>query len=194
MKTELVTAPTSYPVTLIEAMNHLRVMPGDDGIYIVDLIKVATEYVEDMCSNRFVEQTWNVYLDEFPEDSFITLPFGKVMSVTSLKYTDYEGSETTWDSSNYSVDTIDSPGNLDLAYGKSWPSVTLQPVNGIVIEFVTGYSTVPYKIKQAILLYISHLFENREPFIVNQIGISSVTKLPLAIDALVADYRMIRFG
>lgn len=190
MNLELVTAPASYPVTLVEAREHLRVTITDDDDYITGLIPVATDYVEDVCSNKFVEQTWRLYLDCFPEDSFIVLPFGMVISVTSVKYTDHEATQTVFDSASYTVDTVASPGKIDLAYSESWPSATLQPVNGVVIEFVTGYAVVPPKIEHAIKLYLTHLFENREPVLVSSFRASSATIIPLAIDSLLADYRM----
>ena len=190
MTRALVTAPTSYPISLSEAKDHLRMSGDTDVFYITDLIPAATEYVEDLCSNKFVEQTWRLYLDEFPNETSITLPFGKVVSVTSVKYTNSDGDDTTWDSGDYTVDTVSSPGKIDLAYNETWPDVTLQPVNGIVIEFVTGYSKVPYKIKQAIKIYLSHLYENREPVVVSEFGSVSIGVVPLSINALVADYRM----
>lgn len=185
----LKTAPGSYPVTLTEVKAHLRITASTEDTYLGTLISAATELIEDQCSNRFVSQTWYGYLDEFPGDSFIKLPFGKVISVTSVKYTDYEGTQSTFSSSYYSVDTVSSPGKIDLAYDAEWPTDVLQPVNGVVIEWVTGYATVPYKIKQAILLAIHHMYENREPVFVSNFS-GTVEKIPLAIDDLIADHRM----
>jgi len=187
----LKTAPAAFPVTLTEAKDHLKRTDTADDTYVTALITAATAAIENMTSNRFVSQTWTAYLDAFPADSFIILPFGKVVSVTSVKYTDYAATVTTWDSVNYLVDTFSSPGKIDLAYGISWPSgVTLRPVNGVAIEWVTGYSAVPAEIKQSILLMISHLYENREPVLASNYGSVSVAEIPLAIDALIADYRM----
>jgi uncharacterized phiE125 gp8 family phage protein len=187
----LKTAPSSYPVTLTEAKDHLRRTDTADDTYVTALITTATAVIENMTSNRFVSQTWTAYLTEFPGESFIKLPFGKVISVTSLKYTDYAGTVTTWAASNYSVDAISSPGKIDLAYDISWPSdVVLRPVNGVAIEWVTGYSAAPVEIKQAILLMISHLYENREPVLTSQFGKATIAAVPMAIDALIADYRM----
>lgn len=187
----LKTAPAVSPVHLEEAKAHLRVSGAGDDAYISSIVEAATSIIENMTSNRFVPQTWTAYLTSFPSDSKIVLPFGKVISVASVKYTNYAGAITTFSSANYTVDTVSSPGKIDLAYEVDWPSdIVLQPVNGIAVEFVSGYTSVPVEIKQAILLMISHLYENREPFLVSMFGKSSVAAIPLSIDALIAEYRM----
>lgn len=84
---------------------------------------------------------------------------------------------------------MSSPGKIDLAYNVSWPDATLKPVNGVVIEFVTGYTTVPAKIKQAIKIMVAHLYENREAYIAERDA--SLAEVPMAIKALTADYRMV---
>lgn len=187
---ELSVAPVAFPITVQDAKDHLNITVNDDDGYISDLIAAATEYVEDVCSNRFMAQTWKAYLNDFPVDSFLYLPFGKVKSVTSVKYTDYLNTTTTWAASNYTVDTVSSPGKIDLAYNVSWPEVTLKPVNGVVVEWVTGYTAVPAKIKQAIKILVAHFYENREAYLIGRDAM--VAEAPLAVGALVADYRMVR--
>ncbi len=52
--------------------------------------------------------------------------------------------------------------NADL----TWPTVSLRPINGVIIDFTAGYgadaSTVPDSVKNAIYIYCTHMYENRE--------------------------------
>jgi uncharacterized phiE125 gp8 family phage protein len=195
MPQTLVTAPTEYPVTLSELKAHCRVSSEfyDDDAYLEDLIKVATDFVEDQTSNRFITQTWDLFLDDFPDGDEITLPFGKLQSVTYVTYTDSGGVTYTLDPTGYDADTDSVPGRLVLAYGETWPSVTLSPTNPVSVRFVTGYGAradVPYKVKQAVKLYAAHLYENREPVIIGTANKVGTADIPMLIDSLLADYRM----
>jgi uncharacterized phiE125 gp8 family phage protein len=118
--------------------------------------------------------TWKAYLDKFPVDKdYIELPFGNLQSVTSIKYKDSDGTETTLvENTDYLVETNvdatlggDQVGRIVLPYGVSWPSVELYPSNPITIEFVCGWkaaANVPSKIKSAILLGAADLYNCRE--------------------------------
>jgi uncharacterized phiE125 gp8 family phage protein len=100
-----------------------------------------------------------------------------------LKYYDQNGTEEEFNASNYLVDLASVKGRLSLAYGKSWPSVTLQPMNGVVIRFIAGYgdagSDVPERIRNAIKVLIGNLYENREAT-----DIKKHLEVPFAVHAL----------
>ena len=142
---------------------------------ITALIHAAREHVEDITRRALLTQTWEYYLDEFPEDDdFIKLPFGNLASVTSIKYKDSDGTETTMTvTTDYLVETNgEGCGRIVLPYGVSWPSATLYPSNPITIEFVCGWisaANLPSRIKTAVKLLCSDLYENRGELIVGQI-------------------------
>jgi len=172
MKTKLKTAPEIYPISRDDAKAHLRVDLDftADNTYIDTLIATATQSVEQFLNRRLITQTWYQYLECWPSSNVIELPFGKLESVTSLKYKDSDGDESTWAASNYIVDTDSDPGEIVLAYENVWPTVTLYPSNPITIEFICGYGLtgddVDDNIKHGIKLLISDLYENRETQIV----------------------------
>lgn len=58
------------------------------------IITASRELVEDMTSRALLTQTWDYCLDSFPGKDYIKLPFGNLQSVTSVKYTDSDGTET----------------------------------------------------------------------------------------------------
>ncbi len=165
MALRLITPPAEEPITLAQAKAHLRVDTSDEDALITSLITAAREYCESFQNRALITQTWELVLDAWPAFP-VTLPLPPLQSVTSVKYTDCVGIETTWAASNYIVDTDDEMGGrIGLAYGITLPTTTLQPINGIRIRYVAGYgaaANVPQAVKQAMLLYIANRFENRE--------------------------------
>ncbi len=174
--------PTVEPVHEIDLCNHLRI-DSTGGTAELALITAAREYIEEAARRALVTQTWKLYLDRWPVVDYIALPRPPLQSVTSLKYTDKDGTQTTWNSSNYLVDTASEPGRLVLAYGASWPNVTLQTVNPIEITYVCGYgaNAVPKRWEQAVLLLAAHWYENREATITG----STQKSIPFGVESLI---------
>lgn len=176
--------PASEPVSLTEAKLHLRVEVSDDDALIAALITAAREYVEESARRALVTQTWRLSLSGWPGGNSIELSRPPLQSVTSIIYKDSAGASTTWAAANYLVDTDSEPGRVVLAYGASWPSVTLYPSNPIQITYVAGYgaaSAVPQRLRQAVLLLVGHWYENRESTISGTIA----RDIPLGLDSLI---------
>jgi len=156
------------PLSLGDVKLHLRVDLDDDieGELINSLITTAREYCEGFQRRAYLTQTQELWLDSFPSVDYIKLPLPPLQSVTHIKYYGTDDTEYIFTSDDYFVDTKSEPGRVSLGYGKTWPSTTLRPANGVNIEYVAGYgdaaSDVPEKVRQAILLLISHWYENRE--------------------------------
>lgn len=192
--------PASEPLTLAEAKTHLRVDTSDDDEYVNALIVAARNHVESITRRALITQTWDLYIDDFPGvDNPIELPKAPLQSVTSIIYVDENGDEQTLNASSYIVSTVGVPGRITPEYELDWP-VTREIVDAVRIRFVAGYEdsgsspqdladNVPDAIKHAIKLIISHWYENREPVNIGNI----ITPLPMAIDALLAPYRVYTF-
>jgi len=100
-----------------------------------------------------------------------------------IRYYDTDDTEYFMDAGDYFIDTKSEPGRACLKYGKTWPSTTLRPNNGICVTYVAGYtqaSDVPKSWKQAMLLLIGHLYENREAVVIAQSG----SRLPNGVESL----------
>lgn len=182
MTLKLITAPATEPVSLTEAKLHIRVDNNADDTLITNLIKVAREFCEAWQRRAYVTQTWELYLQRFPSLREIVIPLSPLQSVTSLTYYDEDDMPDTF--TGFDEDLVREPGRIYLQHDESWPSVTLRPVNGVVIRFKAGYgnaASVPMTIKQAILLLIGHLYENREA--VDTSGKNAI-EIPLAMRAL----------
>jgi uncharacterized phiE125 gp8 family phage protein len=181
------------PITLVEVKDQLRIDNDflDDDQFLDSLISVATARVEELTSRRLITQTWKVFFDDFPDGDVFEIPYGKLQSITHLKYTDTADAQTTWAATNYGTDTYSDPGRLVRKYGISWPTAALAVQNPIEIQFVCGYGVsgehVPAPIRQAMLLLVGYLYENREAYVL-QPGLTMVVSLPEAFYDLLNAY------
>ena len=191
MITSIVTPPAAEPVLIAALKSHMNIDSSftDDDSYIETLQVVARRHVENITRRKLITQTWKLFLQGWPPENYITLPFGQLQSVAHLKYTDSNEDQSTFDSDDYSVDTDSDPGRVVLDYGKSWDGGTLWPLNPLELQFVTGYgaagSDVPDEILMAIKLLVSELYERREMNIVG-VGVQLLDML----SNLLASYRL----
>ena len=131
------------------------------------ILQAAREHVEDITRRALLTQTWDYPLQEWPDKNYIKLPFGNLQSVSSVKWKDTDGTETTLTvGTDYLVETnSEGIGKIVLPYGGSWPSGILYPSNPITIRFVCGWTSaaaIPSKIRAACLLVCGDLYANRE--------------------------------
>ena len=141
MITKIVTAPVCLPVSLAEAKKHLRVTFDEDDALIRRMISSAVLYCEQYTVRKFITQTWKQYFDVWPTQ--IIPFFGDLQSVTHIKYTDTDATQSTFSNTLYGVDTNSVPGRVVLNYQQTWPDDDLAPLNPIEVQFVTGY---PYNL------------------------------------------------
>lgn len=155
------------------------------------LITAAREYCEGYTGRALATQTIEAYPPCFPRKNEIEIPYPPLQSVTSVKYTDSSGTETTMTAdTDYIVDADSNVGRIVLPYAGTWPTATLYTVNPIKIRYVAGYyasNPIPKMIKQAMLLLIGHWYESREAVLIGQGTMSK--KIEFAVDALLSMYR-----
>lgn len=160
-----VTAPTTYPVTLLSVKDHLRIGHSDEDDVLSAYIGAATAEAQVWCNRQFVTATYDWFLDGFPGGGCpFYVPRAPLSSVTSLKYVDENGTQQTWSSSNYRVDTNSAPGRITEAYDVVWPSIR-DVTNAVEIRFVCGYgayTAVPEAVAVAIRMLVGDLYERRE--------------------------------
>jgi uncharacterized phiE125 gp8 family phage protein len=122
----------------------------------------------------------------------IELAASPVVAVTSIKYYDDADNETTWDASNYYVDTVATIAKIVLRDGGSLPT-DLRAANGLEINFTAGYGSsptnVPEPIRVAILQYMTFLYEHRGDF-----ERFPAPTPPAVLDTLLRPYKIMRFG
>ena len=192
MALKLVTAPTTYPVTLAEAKLHCRVDGTDDDALITALITSATEMCEQQTRRALMTQTWLLTLDEFPTE--IELTRVPVQSISSVTYTDTAGATQTLSTgSNWRLLDL---GDFSMArivpvYGYTWPATRAQN-NVVSVQYVAGYASaaaVPESIKQWIKLMVSTMYENRETEAYSSRAVSTTVQMQF-VDRLLDRYRV----
>lgn len=163
------------------------------------LITAARQYCEDYQRRAYITQTWELWLEAFPAKNYIEIALPPLQQIADpespvITYYDTDDTEATFSSDDYFVDIKSEPGRIVLNYSKSWPSTALRPANGVCVTFVAGYgdaaSDVPKKVKQAMLLLIGHLYENRE--VVQTTGMNAVV-VPMTVDSLLWQDRIFGF-
>lgn len=176
----LITSPTTEPVSLIEAKAYLRIDNDNDAIedaYINSLITSAREYCESFQNRAYITQTWEMALPRFPfsaindvdgykRGSVIEIPKGRLQTINSFTYKDTSGVITALNPEiDYNVSNRGILGKVCPPFGMIFPLAILYPLDPVIINYTCGYGDnagdVPTRVKQAMLLLISHWYENR---------------------------------
>ena len=185
MSTVQLTEPMYEPLSETEAKEHLRLDVSDEDPYILALIAAARQRAELYTGIPFVSRSFGTYLDRFPSGEF-RLACAPLISVESVKYFDTANVEQTLDPSSYYVDARSKPGRLSPV--TSWPGTFTRP-NAVSIIATAGYGTadnVPQLIKQAMLLMIGEMYENREESVS---GV--VSEMPITAERLLRPFRLL---
>lgn len=158
MPLKLITPPEVYPITEAQVQWHLKLTDAEVSACtdtLARLIEDATAFAEDFTWRALITQTWDYYMDAWPDERYIYVPRPKLQSVTGVFYTPDGEAEEEFD--EYTTDIVSEPGRIVLNRNESWPTDTLEPANGIRIRFVAGYGDaaedVPIRIVQAMLLH-----------------------------------------
>ena len=197
---------TAEPVSLDEAASHLRIdaygSPPEypDQTMIEAMIVAAREYVEHESGLALAPQTMELGarsfagLCQWSGDNGILLRVAPVLGIASVIYTASDGTATTMDPADYTLDDFAQVPAIYPAYGSAgWPSARDEP-NAVRIRFYAGYSgaagsptvaVIPQSLRFAILLMLGHLYENRE-----QTAAVNMAEIPLGITSLIQRYRI----
>lgn len=162
MRAKLITPPALEPVTLTTAKAHLREVGTDQDDLIAIYIEAARRHVEQSTGARCITQAWRLVLDEFPAEG-LPLPGYPLIAVQSIAYIDPAGAAQTITLADLIVDTASRPGIIYKPDG--WPA-TKDREGVVTIDYTVGFGAastdVPADLRNAILLLIGDLFENRQ--------------------------------
>lgn len=183
MGLQLLTAPTSQPVSLEVAKEHLRIAPDDTylDVEVGRLIRAATASAEKITQRAIAVQSWRLILDRFPKGA-ILIPKPPLKSVEAIAYTDASGADQVLDEGAYVVNPFGLIGQVTPSMGKCWPATAPQAMS-LRVDFTAGYDSAPEDVVAAILLMVGHLDQNREA-----VTTGAVSVVPLGVDALLSPY------
>jgi uncharacterized phiE125 gp8 family phage protein len=181
----ITSAPASEPVTLDQVKAQSRIETTDEDTYLAGLIAAARAHVESVCGIAVITQTRAAKCDAFAD--LETLPFAPVASVSSVTYVDIAGATQTLSASVYEARADGLSASIVLKSGQAWP--TIQTGSRITVTAVVGTAAAPDEIRHAILMLTAHWFMNREA-----VGQNNVAPLPMAVDALLANWRRFAFA
>lgn len=147
-------APTSEPVSLVEARRQVRVDFDDDDATLTELIATARNHVEKYCSAYLATQTVAVQTDSWCD--LAHLPVRPAQSVTSIAYVDTNGANQTVATTVYEL----RGDAIVLKFGQVWPP--MQHGSLLTLTAVVGFASVEPAVKHAILVRLADLYESRE--------------------------------
>jgi uncharacterized phiE125 gp8 family phage protein len=161
-----VTQPTVEPVSLADAKLHLRVTQSAEDDLIASLIVSARNVIEDECGLSLITTTWQQKLQQFPfHPNRIYFTRAPVVAITSITYTDSANATQTLSASRYISALTHRPAWVMPAYADVWPDARGYN-DDVTVTYTAGFGTtaadVPASIKQAMLLLIGTMYEQRE--------------------------------
>jgi uncharacterized phiE125 gp8 family phage protein len=184
--------PALEPVDLDQAKVQCRLDLEEtaEDAYITALITAAREWVEEWTHRALIEQTWIAGYECWPCDGVFQLARPPHMTVESIKYRDINDTEQTINSSNYIVEANSLPAEVKLKCAYQRPTLSKDRLNPITITFTAGYgdaaADVPAKIRQALLMMVHHMYDNRLPAVTGTIS----TKIPMSVESLLQSARL----
>jgi hypothetical protein len=161
-----------------------------DDAYVSSLITVARQLVENEIRKSLLTQTWDLWLDAKSLNMdidpltegrilynpnnleiallrfyapYVELPYGPVQSISAIYYYEDDNVQRTFPVTSYYLDNSGIVARVCLAVGATWPA-GVRPFASLQVRYVAGEATassVPGPLKQAILMVVSHLYENR---------------------------------
>jgi uncharacterized phiE125 gp8 family phage protein len=185
--TTKITPASAAWITLADAKLHLKVdadITADDTL-ISGLIKSVYLACENTCKRTLLTTTWEHAAPCFARE--LRLLYPRVLTVTSVKYIDWDGVEQTLPTTEYDADMVSEPGLITLAYGKVWPTTRPQP-NAVRVRYTAGYgaaaSDIPEDLVLWMKLHLGHYYVHREASVSG-----TIAPLPYA-DGLLDSYRV----
>ena len=146
MRVAVTTPAATDPVAVGEVRQWLNVQSNvtEDDAVLRQLMREATDYLENYCNRFITTQTVTVYLDADEIEDVIHLPCVPLISVSSIVTTDDDGTATTVAATNYQVRAGENP-RVSLTQSGSWPT-DVRDYDGMAITCSVGSngSVVPF--------------------------------------------------
>lgn len=184
-KLVLQTAATDVPVSSAEAAAWLRETDSSRDAVIADLVDSAVEILQKEHWTQFCTATFDQYFDDWPS-SFFLLRKHPVITVSSVKYIDLDGTEQTVSTDTWEQADEHGRGIVRLKYDQDWPSDLRGHPDDIVIRYTSGYgssASVPVPIKHALRMWVAGAYAFPDP-----VSTLRLERVPITVESLMAPY------
>lgn len=172
---------TELTTGLIEG--HLRVTYTDESSYLTQLANVALESLERETNMNFRQFSIAANMDTFARE--FTLPYEAALIGTPVvQYTNKSGTLETVPSDKVFLNDVGAPTVINI--DKDWSPRSLTKKDPVVMKVTATVRahTLNATAKQAILLFMAHMYENREA-----VSAGKVVETPLAFKYLCSQIR-----
>lgn len=168
----VVQEPVVEPVSLTEVRRQLRLSPDqtDDDLLLASLISTARSLVEKRLGMSLATKRLRATFDR--ADLELELPYSPVLVDGDHPITVVVDGDTL-SGSDYELDTDRRPAILEVLSGFSGETVVTYWAGG----------TLPPQLRSAMLLYVGHLYANREAATTDG---SQPAEIPFAFETLLA--------
>jgi len=154
---------------LVDVKKHLRMDHDDDDDIITIYRDAAIQHAMHETGRIFPSSSdYNVYMSRFPnlEESYTAkIPMAPVSSVV-VKY-HYGSDWQTMPTADYDVSTVNEPAHIHFL---EIPDINEDMQMPIRLEITGGHGAIPKPIVSGILLFIGHLYENRQDVVIGTIS------------------------
>jgi uncharacterized phiE125 gp8 family phage protein len=198
--------PAVEPVTLYEAKVHLRVDTDDEDVLLAALIRAARVRCEQHTRRSFITQTIRYSSDRMPdfEGNWLTsersiwagveLPRPPFRSLVAVSYATDTRDAIPLDPAEYRISSGgDEPSRLMLR----GPFIQALPreFDAVTVDYVAGYGDrgidVPDPLRQAVLVTVASMYEDREGATLPTGSGQGEAPLPPLARQLMAGYRVV---
>ena len=161
---KVTTQPTVEPVTVAELKTYAAIDTDATDTLIESFIEATRMSTEEYLGQALISQTITSVLEFWP-GKIVELPRPPLISITGVFTVDEDDDETEYDSDNYYLNTIATPGRLIIKRGSTMPINTSRDYGRFIIRSVHGYGTeasdVPKPIIEGINLWAAALYADR---------------------------------
>ena len=154
----LTTPATALAVSVADAKAYSGVSVNDDDTLIEQIIREATQVIENRYGLAVMSQTWQLTLNggwtdpDYWRDGAIHIPRPPFGTITSVAYLDADGVSQTLASTEYRLNSAPLIATIEVAKNKTWPT-TYGVSADVTITHTAGVSSasdVPYVVQAAI--------------------------------------------
>ena len=186
------TIKTITPVDMVTELgssvieSHLRLDYASESAYIDALTAAAWNSIEDRLGEEYGAVLLQTAQEVLPAEFSLPVDGSRIDAMT-ITYIDESGTQQTVDSADFSFAPIGYPAQV--VYSGDRVALSEKIARPVTITYSTTAKAVPNALKQAALMLIGHLYENRQ-------GVSDVRlfEVPMAVDYLCRPYQKLQRG